>query len=159
MESEAESYDEEGKPKPKKSEADLQAELMRKKLETRKKFDSEYDGIEDNEELVAQRAGPSHVLLCRCSLVCVLHRVVARCACPVPLVRWRVFAAVCYPGSATTPHGLLGGDGGGVANSYFSGETTAGSKRRGHSLTWRRQTPSNIHTKTIRPIYRDHARS
>lgn len=56
MESEAESYDEEGKPKPKKSEADLQAELMRKKLETRKKFDSEYDGIEDNEELVAQRA-------------------------------------------------------------------------------------------------------
>jgi hypothetical protein len=39
-----------------KSDAEKQAELMKEKLEKRKRFDSVYDGIEENEELVKVRA-------------------------------------------------------------------------------------------------------
>ena len=38
-----------------RSDADKQAELMKKKLESKKRFDSVYDGIEENEELVQTR--------------------------------------------------------------------------------------------------------
>ena len=38
-----------------KSEADKQADLMKKKLENKKRFDNVYDGIEENEELVRTR--------------------------------------------------------------------------------------------------------
>eukprot|EP00960_Hanusia_phi_P051725 760971-Hanusia_phi.AAC.1 len=38
------------------SEADRQAELMKMKLEKKKQFDAAYDGIEENEELMAARA-------------------------------------------------------------------------------------------------------
>ena len=39
-----------------RSEEERQADILAKKLEKKKKFDSAYDGIEDNEELVAERS-------------------------------------------------------------------------------------------------------
>jgi hypothetical protein len=38
-----------------RSDADKQAELMKKKLDSKKRFDNVYDGIEENEELVKTR--------------------------------------------------------------------------------------------------------
>ena len=40
---------------PGQSDADKQAELMKAKLDKKKRFDSVYDGIEENEELVQTR--------------------------------------------------------------------------------------------------------